>query len=165
MTKKIVLLLSAILIVSVLWLVGLQSGYARVLAFSANTVLDMGGRYSHIKVAEDNGDDIFHIFTIVDGTRVNYRQSFQTLLYPAIIVLAWQLFTLFILGWRTSLRSGKWNILLFIIFQVIFLMLLTAYYASPVARFVYTMMMEGFYVIAIIIVIIDSIRHPDIIKR
>lgn len=165
MTKKIILLLASVLIVSALWLSGLQNVYARVLVFSTNTVLDMGGRYSHIKVAEDKGDGIFHVFTIVDDTKVNFRQSFQTLLYPTIIVLAWHLFTVFVLGWRTSLRSAKWNIPLFILFQVIFLLLLTAYYSSQVARFIYTMMMEGFYVIAIIIVIIDSIRHPEIIKR
>ena len=160
MFKKIALLIASILIVATLWFVGAEVIYARVMTFASNVVLSIGGSDTHLTVDREDGEDIFRVHTEMDDQEASYPQKIQTLLYPTIIVLSWQVFVAFISGARATLRSGKWNLGLFFAFQVLFLLLLTAYYTSPVAAFIYDMMLESFYVIAVVIIIIDNIRHP-----
>ncbi len=160
MLKKVGILLASILIVSALWLTGLEVVYARVLAFSTNVVLDIGGRESNITVERDTGTDLFRVHRTVDGRGSTYPQELQTIFYPTIIIIAWQVFLAFVFGWKQFIRSGKWNIGIFFLCHVIFLLLLTAYHSSETARFFYEMLIESFYVIAIVLIITDNIRNP-----
>ncbi len=162
MLKKAGILLAGILIVSILWMAGLEVVYARVLAFSSNVVLDIGGRESNIAVEREEDTYLFRVYTRLDGREAHYPQEFQTILYPTIIVIAWQLFLALGSGWRQFLRSGKWNMGIFFLCQVIFLLLLTAVHSSDTASFFYEMLIDSFYVIAIVIIITDNIRNPGL---
>ncbi len=164
MLKKIAQLAISIIIVSTLWFVGLETVYTRVLAFSSNVVLGIWGRNASIVVEKENGEYLFRVYTEFEGIKANYPQRVQSLFYPTIIVLSWQVFLAFAMGWRKSLRSGVKNLGLFFLFHILFLLLLTAYYSSSIARFFYDMMLESFYVIAVVVIAIDYIRHPVFAK-
>ncbi len=162
MLKKAAILVASVLIVSALWFAGMEILYSRVLAFSSNVVLHFGGRESRVAVEKHDDEHVFFVDTIIEGRQARFPQRIQSLLYPTIMVIAWQLFIAFTRGWKQSLGSGKWNIGLFFVFQVLFLLLLTAYHSSATAKFIYDMLMESFYVIAVVIIIIDNIRHPSL---
>ncbi len=145
---------------SAIWMLGAEVIYARIMAFVSNLLLSVGGSGSTITVEEEAGEYLFRVHFMLDGQQASFPQRIQTLLLPTIIVLSWQVFVAIISGWRQCLRSAKWNVSLFFSFQVLFLLLLTAYYTSGFAAFVYDLLMESFYVIAVVIIIIDNIRYP-----
>lgn len=159
-TKKVLILLASALLVTAIWFLGAEVIYARILAFASNVLLSLAGSSINIAVEEEAGEYLFRVYLMIDGQRGSFPQMIQTLLFPTIIVLSWQLFVAMVSGWRQFLRSAKWNIGLFFAFQVLFLLILTAYHTSAVAAFVYTILMESFSVIAVVIVIIDHIRFP-----
>ncbi len=150
----------ATLLTTLLWYAGLERGYARLLVFTTNSVLSVSGRDSHITLEKEDGVDTFRVHTIMDGQRANYPQKVQTLLLPAVMVIAWQLFTVFFRNRRQVLVSASTTIGLFLALQIIFLLLLTAYYSSSVAKYVYDVMLDTFYIIALGIIILDYIRYP-----
>lgn len=158
--KKIALLLAVTLLITFLWFAGLETIYARVLSFSANTVLTITGRESNIKVEKENNIAYFLVRTQVDGRRASYPQNFETLLLPAVMIFAWQVFSLFYRSRNQVLRSAGTTIGIFLLLQVIFLLLLTAYYSSGLAKYLYDVLMDTFYVVALILIIIDYIRYP-----
>lgn len=157
---KIIFLISITIITTVLWYAGLEVLYARVVASSANMVLTVSGRDSHIKVEEENGVDLFRVYTVINGRSAHYPQKFETLLLPAVMIIAWQLFVSFFLNRKQLLISAALNLGLFLFIHIIFLMLLTAYYTSGFAKLMYDAMMDSFYIIALILIIIDYIRQP-----
>jgi len=160
MIKKIAILLICALAVTFLWFIGLEMLYARLMAFASNLVMAIGGSEARVVVEQQNGEGLFRVHTVMDGNQANYPQRIQTLLYPTIIILGWQLFTLFIRGWKQLLSSAGLSIGVFFTIQVIFLLLLSIYHTSDAGSFFYDLLMESFYVIALAIVIIDNIRFP-----
>ncbi len=158
--KKIALLLAITLLTTLLWFAGMETIYARLLAFSANTALTITGRESNIKVEKENNTAYFLVHTRVDGRRANYPQNFETLLLPAVMIIAWQVFSLLYRSRNQSLRSAATTIGIFLLLQVIFLLLLTAYYSSGLAKYLYDVLMDTFYVVALILIIIDYVRYP-----
>ncbi len=160
MIKKIVILLICALAVTSLWFIGLEILYARLMAFASSLVMAIGGSEAHIVVEQENGEGLFRVHTIMDGNKASYPQRIQTLLYPTIIILGWQIFTAFMRSWRQLLRSAGLNLGVFFSIQVIFLLLLSIYHTSGTGRFFYDLLMESFYVIAVAIIIIDNIRFP-----
>jgi len=165
MLRKTLVLLGSALLVTAIWTLGAEVIYARIMAFVSNLLLSLGGSGSTIAVEEEAGEYLFRVHFMLDGQEASFPQKIQTLLLPTIIVLAWQVFVAFISGWRQCLRSAKWNVSLFFAFQVLFLLLLTAYHTSSLAAFVYDLLMESFYVIAVVIIIVDNIRNPVFTKR
>ncbi len=162
---NIALLFIATLLTTVLWYAVLEKAYAHVLVFSSNTVLSIGGRDSHITLEKEDGVDTFRAHTIIDGKHANYPQKLQTLLLPAVMVIAWQLFTIFYRKRKQILISASSTIGVFLAFQVIFMLLLTAYYTSSFAQYVYDVMLDAFYIIALGIIILDYIRYPLRLKE
>ena len=165
MIRKIALLLSLSLLVALLWFSGHEGLYARVLVGPANAVLGIAGRETRIRVEEQNGRDVFMVHTRIDGRQAMYPQRFGALLIPTVMILSWQGFTAFYLKRRRALRSTALNFGIFLGFQVVFLLLLSAYHGSAAARYVYDMLMDSFYIVAMAIIIIDHIRHPVFTKR
>lgn len=157
LTKKIILLLSATLIVTLLWFAGLQQVYARVLTFSTNTVLTAAGRASNIQTSKQDGTHVFHVNTFIDGNRAEYPLKYGTILLPTVMMLAWIAFTPFFRKRKAALKSSIIVFLAFLFTQVVFLLLLTAYYTSATAHFFYNVMQDGFYIIALGIIIIDNL--------
>lgn len=158
MTRKILFLLAAIALVSLLWFMGAQVLYAHLLAFLSNIFLGAFGSDASVSLEALNGQHLFRVSTTIDGRTGSYPQELQSLLYPAIIVLSWSLFLLFSAGFKRALRSTSWCLLPFLVIHMIFLLLLTGYYSSGVARFLYDILRESLFVIAITLVIVDQIR-------
>lgn len=146
---------------TVIWLLGAEVVYARIMAFVSNVLLSLAGSSSSIAVQKEAGEYLFRVHFMMDGQEGTLSQQIQTLLFPTIIVLSWQVFVTIISGWRQCLRSAQMNIGAFFAFQVLFLLLLTAYHTSDIAAFIYDILMESFYVmIAVVIIIFDNIRFP-----
>ncbi len=154
------LLFVATLLTTLLWYAGLEKGYAHVLVFSTNSVLSVSGRDSHITLEKEDGVDTFRVYTTIDGQQANYPQKMQTLLLPAVMVIAWQLFTSFFRSRKQILHSASTTIGIFLGLQIIFMLLLTAYYTSSIAQYMYDVMLDTFYIIALGIIILDYIRYP-----
>ncbi len=158
--KKIVLLLAATILATVLWFAGLQQTYARVLSFTTNTVLSAAGRTSGIQVEKQDDAHVFQIYTIIENQQAQYPQKYSILLLPSVMMFAWIAFTPFFRKPKEAIRSSFILFLVFLFTQVVFLLLLTAYYSSPIASFFYDVMMDGFYIIALGIIIIDNLIDP-----
>ncbi len=164
MLRKILILLGSALLVTAIWMLGAEVVYARIMTFVSNVLLSLGGSGSTIAVEQEAGEYLFRVHFMLDGQQASFPQKIQTLLLPTIIILSWQLFIAFVSSWKHFLSSAKWNISLFFGFQMLFLLLLTAYYQSTLAAFIYDMLMESFYVIAVVIIIIDNIINPVFTK-
>lgn len=163
MWKKVALLLASILVVTIIWFAGLQTLYARILVFPANIVLSLGGGTASVSV-EKQGDHYFFIASRQKQDEISrMEQQFSTILYPSIMVLAWQLFMVMTLGWKKARTSTGWNLGIFFLSQVFFLLTITYFLTTP-GKFLYDMMLENFYIIALAIIIIDSIRNPVFLK-
>ncbi len=160
LTKKIILLLTATLVVTLLWFSGLQQVYARVLTFSTNTTLSAAGRASNIQVAKQDNVHVFHVNTFIDGNRAEYPLKYGTILLPTVMMLAWMAFTPFFRKRKAAISSSIIVFLAFLLTQVVFLLLLTTYYTSATANFFYNVMQDGFYIIALGIIIIDNLVDP-----
>lgn len=159
-SHKIFILIGISLITTVLWFVGMEVIYARLLTFSTNTMLTVSGRDSTIRVEQSDGDHLFRVYTVFDGRSAHYPQKFETLLLPAVMIIAWLLFTFLIRSAKQSFQSTMLTFGLFFLSQMFFLLLLTAYYSSGIAKYIYDAMMDSFYIIALILIIIDYIRYP-----
>ncbi|TVR43935.1 MAG: hypothetical protein EA394_00670 [Bacteroidia bacterium] len=165
LVRRIGLLLASILVVTALWMVGVEGAYARLLSFSTNIVLNVSGGDTSVAVEKENGDLLFRVITTFEGQRVRFPQKIESLLYPTIMIIAWQLFVAFTLGIKRSLSGLKWNFPAFFVFQLLFVLLLTAYYSSSLARYTYDLLTDSFYVIALVIIIIDNVRNPQLFIR
>ncbi len=159
-SHKILVLASVTLITTTLWFVGLEVVYARLLSFSTNTVLTVSGRDSNIRVEREDGAHLFRVYTQIDNRQAHYPQKFETLLLPMVMIIAWQLFTWFFRTIKQALRSTALTFGVFLAAHVFFLLLLTAYYSSALAKYTYDAMMDSFYIIALVLIIIDYIRYP-----
>ncbi len=160
MVKKIGILLAASVVVAALWFVGLEGIYARVLVFFTNTLLDIAGSETTLSLTIEEGERVFRVRTQIDGNWGSYPQRLQTLLLPTVMVLAWQLFSAFFIDRKRALKSSGLNIGLFVIFHIIFLLLLTGYHTSRVAHFFYIVFMDSFYIVGLLIILVDNIRNP-----
>lgn len=155
--KKIILLLTATLVITLLWFAGLQHTYARVLTFSANTVLSAAGRASNVQVVKQEDTRVFQVNTFIDGNRAEYPLKYGTILLPTVMVLAWIAFTPIFRKRKEATRSSVSVFFAFLFTQVVFLLLLTTYYTSATAHFFYNVVQDGFYIIALGIIIIDNL--------
>lgn len=160
MVKKTVLLLASLLVVSMIWFSGFDLVYAKALTGASNTLLGLAGRETRIEVGSDNGNEFFRVNTVIEGRGASYPQTMGALLLPVVMVVAWQIFMAFFLRRKRWIKYTLINTGIFSVIQVIFLLLLSAYYTSLAAKYVYDMMMDSFYVIALVIILIDNIRHP-----
>ena len=163
--KKIALLLVCTMVMVALWLGGLESLYGRMLTLPANVVLGVAGQDARISVEKENDAYQFRVERLIEGRQAAYPQRFQTILYPTIMVLAWQVFLAFALGFRSSLRVGKISLGVFVAIQVVFLLLLYGYHTASLARFFYDLLRESFFVLALAVIIIDNLRHPHIFTK
>jgi hypothetical protein len=160
MIKKIGILLLASILVAVLWFAGLEGIYARVLVFFTNTLLDIFGSETTLSLTIEEGERVFRVRTRIDGNWGTYPQRLQSILLPTVMVLAWQLFSAFFIDRKRAWKSAALNIGLFIFFHIIFLLLLTGYHTSQVAHFFYIIFMDSFYIIGLLIILVDNIRNP-----
>lgn len=164
-TRSVVLFLLITLAITTLWFAGFEVVYARVLVFTTNTTLTIAGSESQISVNKNDDGHFFKVQRLIDGRRANYPQKFENFLLPAVMVFAWLIFSAFYRQRKHALKSAGITAGVFIALQTVFLLLLTVYYTSNIARYIYDIMLDSFYIIAMGIIIIDYIRHPIALKK
>ena len=165
MYKKIIILFGASLIVTLLWFSGMERLYAGFLTSVTNKVLNVGSDHTHIKLEKQNEELIFRVHTLIDGRKGSYPQAAQSLLLPLVIILSWLVVLFYSLPRKAAFKQSFADVSIFLGFQIFFMILLASYYNSNLARYFFHLMLESFYILAIIIIIKDSLKHPEIWSR
>ncbi len=166
--NKIILLLLISVLIFAAWQAGLEIAYAKVLVGTTNFSLSIIKKDTHIEFEKKEGTDglyQFRVFTSIDGRKGHYPQETSSLMQPFIIILSWQIFLFFVLKRKSAWRSLGTNIGIFLLVQMIFLILLTGYYTSTVQQYIFTMMLDSFYIIALILIIKDNMLYPVFRKK
>ena len=152
----IVVLASAILVF--IWFKGLDWAYGKLLTFGANTCLVFSPNTSvGLKMTNDSPN--FIVKTIIDGKKGSFPQKADLILLPFIMVLTWQILLFFNIERKKAMRSAIENLLAFYIIQVIYLLMLTGYYSSPVIKFIYDLLTDSFYIIILFLIVKDTFRY------
>jgi hypothetical protein len=150
-------------IIFILWQIGLEIVYTRTLTGITNATLDIYTEDTKIEYKKNDGKYIFEVTTLFEnpdnpnGPKLQgtYPQEVSTLMQAFVIILSWQIFLFFIVSRRTAFKSLLINLAIYLFAQVVFLILLTNYHQSKTAEYIFTMMLDSFYIIALILVIKD----------
>ncbi|MBP6978539.1 MAG: hypothetical protein PHD61_05270 [Bacteroidales bacterium] len=160
-TGKVILLIAITILVFILWQIGLESVHARILGGCTNASLHLFGSDKSIQyLPDDDHVAIFRIRLIKDGLPNEFKQEIGPLLQPTVIVLAWQLFLFLVLPLKKAFRLLLINLAIFIGLQVFFLIQLTGFHTSSFQKFLYRLMVDSFYIIALILLIKDNLLYP-----
>ena len=144
------------------WQYGLETAYAKTLVGATNISLGVFTNDTHIeyeKIPKQENLYQFRVYTKIDGRKGNYPQETGGILQPFVIILSWQIFLFLALKKRDALKSMGVNIGVFFLIQIIFLMLLTGYYTSTIQQFLFDIMLDSFYIVALILVIKDNLLY------
>lgn len=163
--SKIILLLGITVLMFVLWQVGYQAVHARILAGGTNGCLHILGSDESIRYLKEDHTALFRIYLKENGKPVEFSQEIGPLLQPTVIILAWQLFLFFVLPRKQAFRLLLINLAIFSGFQVFFLIQLAGFHSSSVHKFLYRLLVDSFYIIALILVIKDTIFYPVFRKK
>ena len=101
----------------------------------------------------------FIVQTIIDGKKGSYPQKADLILLPFIMVLTWQILLFFNLPRKYAVRSALENIIVFYLIQVIYVLLLTSYYNSGTVKFLYDLLLDSFYIIALFLIVKDAFKY------
>lgn len=156
--------IGALILISALvfagWTGFLEVAYARFLLTGTNSVLSVVKNDAHIETEKMEDTYQFKVFTLINGKKATYPQIFGSILQPFIIVLSWQLFLFLVLKRKSALQSAAINIGIFYFIQLFFLVQLTGYYTSETQKFIFNMLMDSFYIVALVLVIKDNMLYP-----
>lgn len=152
----IVLITSAILLIA--WFNGFAWLYAKLLSIGTNICLAFSPDTS-ISLKMPNNEPTFIVKTIVQGKKASYPQKADLILLPIIMILTWQVLLFFNIQRKKVVRSLTENVLTFFIIQIIYLLLLTGYYSSTTAKFIYDLLMDSFYIIVLFLIVKDTFRY------
>ena len=152
----IVIVASGLLII--FWFNGLDWLYAQLLRLGANILL-VFSQDTHVGLKMVDNSPNFIVETIINGKKGNYPQKADLILLPFIMVLTWQILLFFNLPIKYATRSAIENILAFFIIQLIYVLLLTAYYNSSSVKFVYDLLIDSFYIIALFLIVKDAFKY------
>jgi hypothetical protein len=164
LVKSLLLKIIALIIISVIvyaaWLIGMEKLYTRVLVAGSNIALGMVKKDTRIELEKTNNTYQFKVRTRIDNRKASFSQPFGSLLQPFVIILSWQLFLLIAIPFKSAARSFGVNAAVFIFLQIVFLILLTGYHSSETQKFIYILLMDSFYIIALVLVIKDNMLYP-----
>jgi hypothetical protein len=152
----IVLVTSAILLVA--WFNGFAWLYAKMLSTGANICLVFSPETT-IKVKMQNDEPTFLVKTIIQGKKGSFPQKADLILLPIIMILTWQVLLFFNIERKKATRSLTENLIAFYIIQVIYLLLLTNYYGSSTAKFIYDLLIDSFYIIILFLIVKDTFKY------
>ncbi len=161
--NKIILLILISLLTFMGWMAGAEGGYAKVLVGATNFSLGIIKNDTRIELEDLDGKGglyQFRVYTRIDGRLGNYDQETEGLMQPFVIILSWQIFLFFVLNRKSAFQSLIVNVGMFFLVQIIFLILLTGYYDSMIQQYIYTMLLDSFYIIALILIIKDNMLYP-----
>ncbi|MBW6460610.1 MAG: hypothetical protein K0B08_08560 [Bacteroidales bacterium] len=163
MLINILIVVVASMLLLILWFRGLDLFYAQTLKLGANIALLFSSDTSvAVKVVE--GTPAFIVETVVGGRKGSYPQKANLILLPVIMILTWQILLFFNLPFRQAFRTAWQNILIFYIIQVIYVVLLSSYYNSSTVKYIYDLLMDSFYIIALFLIVKDAFRY-DLFRR
>jgi len=160
--NKAILLILISIIVFGAWELGLEKKYEQALVGITNKTLPIIKKNTRIELEKEPNNDTyqFRVYTRIQGRMGNYPQETGGLMEPFVIVLSWQLFLFFVINIKSAFKLFLANLLTFLFIQIVFLVFLTGYYNSSVQQFLFDMMLDNFYIIALILVIKDNILYP-----
>jgi hypothetical protein len=162
MKQKIIINVLIVIIASglmlILWFHGFAYLYAQILKLGANIVL-LFSSDTHVGLKLVENSPTFIVNTIIDGKKGSYPQKADLILLPFIMILTWQILLFFNLPLRQATRSAIENILIFYIIQLIYVLLLTAYYNNATVKFIYDLLIDSFYIIALFLIVKDSFKY------
>jgi hypothetical protein len=160
--SKILLLVLISLLIFTGWQYGGELIYAKFLVGTTNVSLGIIKTDTHIEYVKKEGSDNkyqFKVNAVIDGRKGSYPQEVGGLLQPFVIILSWQIFMFFVINKKSAIISLVTNVVGFMFVQIIFLILLTGYYTSDIQQFIFTIMIDSFYIVALILIIKDNILY------
>ena len=142
----------------ILWFNGLDWLYAQLLRFGANLFLLFSSDTSiGLKLSDDA--PTFIVSTIIDGRKGSYPQKADLILLPFVMIATWQILMFFNLPRKQAFRSALENLVIFYIIQLIYVLLLTSYYNSSAIKFIYDLLLDSFYIIALFLIVKDAFKY------
>lgn len=155
---NILIILGASAVLLFLWFLGLKLLYARALVGLTNLfLLPWPDTYLRVFIQADS--PVFEVFTLIDGKNAKYPQDTKLILLPILMLLTWQILIFFNLHWKKAWSSLLVNLGIYLGIQVIFVMLLTAYYTSPLAKYIYNLLTDSFYIIILFLIVKDTFKY------
>lgn len=165
MLKNVAVLILSSVIVVLLWFSGLEKVYAHVLVFFSNVILGILSNSNSLELISQEGEPVIIVTTVLHGAKGNFPQKLQSLLLPTVILLCWFPLLFLHLTKRTAILQSLKSLGLFFLLQVVFMLILSSYYHFAFSRYLFYLFIEAFYIIAIVIIIKDSLQFPPIWKR
>jgi hypothetical protein len=159
--KKIINILIVVVssgVLLALWFNGLAWLYAQMLRIGANILLIFSSD-THVGLKLVDDAPTFIVETIIKGKKGSYPQKADLILLPFIMIMTWQILLFFNLSRKQAVRSALENIIAFYIIQLIYVVLLTAYYNSTAIKFVYDLLIDSFYIIALFLIVKDAFKY------
>jgi hypothetical protein len=141
-----------------LWFNGFAYVYAQMLKIGANILL-LFSSDTHVGLKLVENAPTFIVDTIIDGKKGSYPQKADLILLPFIMILTWQILLFFNLPLKQAIRSAIENIIIFYAVQLIYVVLLTAYYNSSTIKFLYDLLLDSFYIVALFLIVKDSFKY------
>jgi len=160
--NKIILLIAISMLIFGAWEMGMEKIYEKALVSVTNGALHVIKKDTRLTLEKiDNKDSYqFRVYTRVQGRMGNYPQETGGLMEPFVIVLSWQLFLFFLIKRKSAFKLLGINVGIFVAMQMLFLIFLTGYYNSSIQQYLFDMMLDNFYIIALILVIKDNMIYP-----
>jgi len=155
---NILIILGSSAVLLFLWYLGLKILYAKILIGLTNLFL-LPWPDTYLKVFIQADQPVFEVFTLIDGKNAKYPQETKLILLPILMILTWQTLIFFNLHWKKAWASTLSNLGIFLGIQVIFVLLLTSYYTSPVAKYIYDLLTDSFYIVALFLIVKDTFKY------
>lgn len=154
---NILIVIGASGLLLILWFSGLDWIYAQLLRLGTNLFF-LFSQDTHVGLRVIEDAPTFIVETVVDGRKGSYPQKADLILLPFIMILTWQILLFFNLPRKEAFRSAIENILVFYVIQLIYVILLTAYHNSTSIKFVYDLLLDSFYIIALFLIVKDAFK-------
>lgn len=155
---NILIILGASIVLLFFWFLGLKILYAKFIVALTNLLL-LPWPETYLRVFIQADQPVFEVFTLIDGKNAKYPQETKLILLPILMMLTWQILIFFNLHWKKAWASTLTNLGIFLGIQVIFLILLTSYYTSGVAKYIYDLLTDSFYIVALFLIVKDTFRY------
>jgi hypothetical protein len=155
---NIIIVIGASGLLLVLWFNGFSYLYAQMLKLGVNILL-LFSSDTHVGLKLVENAPTFIVDTVINGKKGSYPQKADLILLPFIMVLTWQVLLFFNLPLKQATRSAIENIIIFYTIQLIYVLLLTAYYNSSTIKFIYDLLLDSFYIIALFLIVKDSFKY------
>lgn len=158
MIKKIAIIFFAALVLYVLWISGLQKMYAYFLYYLVYLPIQAVPETS-LSLSMDVSKPIYTVTSMISNKEYSWSLSGELFLLPIVLLLSWQIFLFTILPWKKALKILRNNVLILVLFQMLYLIFLTLYWKSSAVRLFHDMMNNNLIIVVVFLIIKDCIRN------